>query len=204
MHSSQTSQVTPTMSSLEIAHLTNKQHRHVLRDIRETLEEVNIDSAQFWTEYKDLSGKSNTCFNLPRRECDLVITGYSAKYRLAVIDRWHELEGKQNKQLTKLELYEKMVADEKERLALLQITRQQSNDIRERQVTTDDSSMYASVKRMKTMNPNSRPSGKLLSRISEVMEYPVLELYSHWDGAACQTYHKDVWEKVYPDMDFPD
>lgn len=79
MTSLQISQITPTMSSLEIAQLTGKQHTHVLRDIRKTLEEVKIDSTQFWTEYTDSSGKSNTCFNLPRRECDLVITGYSAK-----------------------------------------------------------------------------------------------------------------------------
>lgn len=80
------------MSSLEIAELTGKDHKHVLNTIRKTLDEVGINSAEFSAQYRDASGRSLPCFNLPRRECDLIIAGYSAKYRLAVIDRWQELE----------------------------------------------------------------------------------------------------------------
>ncbi len=82
----------PTMSSREIAELTGKEHKHVLDDIRRVLNEVKIDSAGFSAQYKDSTGRSLPMFNLPRRECDLIIAGYSAKYRLAIIDRWQELE----------------------------------------------------------------------------------------------------------------
>lgn len=82
----------PTMSSLEIAELTGKQHKHVLEDIRRILEEAEIDSAGFTAQYNDASGKSNPCYHLPRYECDLVMTSYSVKYRAAIIKRWHELE----------------------------------------------------------------------------------------------------------------
>ena len=37
--------------------------------------------------------RKQTCYNLPRYETDLLITGYSIPYRAAVIKRWHELEG---------------------------------------------------------------------------------------------------------------
>ena len=84
-----------TMSSLEIAKLTGKRHGDVLETIRSVLSEAEIDSTVFSAEYKDKSGKVNPLFNLPRRECDLVIAGYSVKYRLAIIDRWHELELKE-------------------------------------------------------------------------------------------------------------
>lgn len=89
---------TQTMSSLEIAELTGKNHKEVLRDIRKILEEVEIDSAQFCAQYKDESGKSNPYFNLPERECHLIISGYSAKHRLVIIDRWTDLENKQQLQ----------------------------------------------------------------------------------------------------------
>lgn len=81
-----------TMSSLEIAKLTGKPHNDVLKDIRRILEEVEIDAGLFSQVYKAGNGQMQPCFNLPRRECDLIIAGYSAKYRLAIIDRWQELE----------------------------------------------------------------------------------------------------------------
>lgn len=82
----------PTMSSLEISELTGKPHNDVLKDIRRILAEVEIDVGLFSRIYKDSMNRDKPCFNLPRRECDLVIAGYSAKYRLAIIDRWQELE----------------------------------------------------------------------------------------------------------------
>lgn len=81
-----------TMSSKEISELTGTLHKDVLEKIRKTLEECEIGSAEFSAQYTDSTGRSLPCFNLPRRECDLVIAGYSAKYRLAIIDRWQELE----------------------------------------------------------------------------------------------------------------
>ena len=80
------------MSSLEIAKLKGKTHRNVLKDIRRILEEVGIGELRFESSYLSEQNKSLPCFNLPRLECDLVVSGYSAKYRLAIIKRWHELE----------------------------------------------------------------------------------------------------------------
>jgi len=82
----------PTMSSLEIANLTGKDHSDVLKDIRRILTEAEIGDGQFSASYKSSQNKNLPCYNLPRRECDLVVSGYSVKYRLAIIDRWQELE----------------------------------------------------------------------------------------------------------------
>lgn len=81
-----------TMSSLEIAGLTDKEHRNVVADIKRILDDAEIEGAGFLAPYKMPSGQATNIYNLPRRECDLVISGYSVKYRLAIIDRWHELE----------------------------------------------------------------------------------------------------------------
>lgn len=117
-----------TMSSLEIAELTGKTHAIVMADIKRVLAEVEIDSLVFQSIYKDSMKREKTLFNLPRRECDLVIAGYSAKYRLAIIDRWQELERSQDKLPTNyVEALEALVVSEKSRQASLVII--QSKDL---------------------------------------------------------------------------
>ena len=59
-----------------------------MADIKRILAEVEIDSLVFQSIYKDSMKRQKPLFNLQRRECELVIAGYSAKYRLAIIDRW--------------------------------------------------------------------------------------------------------------------
>ena len=88
---SNTSEV-KTMSSLEIAELTGKQHKHVLTDIRNMLSSLNIDSAVFTAQYKDSTGRSLAMFNLPKRETLVLVSGYSVAMRARIIDRWQELE----------------------------------------------------------------------------------------------------------------
>ena len=57
-----------TMSSLEIAELTGKQHKHVLTDIRKMMDDLEINSDVFTAQYKDSTGRSLPMFNLPKEE----------------------------------------------------------------------------------------------------------------------------------------
>ena len=81
-----------TMSSREIAELTGKQHGHVKRDIEDMLSKLEIDVSKFGYIYTDHKNRAQTEFLLPRRECEILITGYDVVRRAAVIDRWLELE----------------------------------------------------------------------------------------------------------------
>lgn len=93
-----TSFTNQTMSSLEIAQLCEKEHSKVTSDIERILSEVQIDHAIFRVIEKDSLNRNRIVYHLPRRECDLVVSSYVAKYRLAIIDRWQALE-EQNRQL---------------------------------------------------------------------------------------------------------
>ena len=82
---------------MEIAELTGKDHENVLRDIKRTLKEAEIGWLRFESVYSDSYKREQSCLNLPRMECDLVVSGYSAKYRLAIIKRWQEPQASKNR-----------------------------------------------------------------------------------------------------------
>lgn len=82
-----------TMSSVEISEFTGKEHKHVLRDIRAMLAEIESD--QNWADYKDSMGRVQPMLVLDKEQTLCLIAGYSAKARMAIIKRWQELEGQQ-------------------------------------------------------------------------------------------------------------
>ncbi|WP_339069656.1 Rha family transcriptional regulator [Pseudomonas idahonensis] len=112
--------VARTMSSVEIAELTGKLHKNVLADIRSMLAELEIDSADFSAQYKDSTGRFLPCFNLNREMTDTLLTGYSAKMRLAVVRRWRELEAAiaQPRELSRMDLIQLAFEAEQARLQL--------------------------------------------------------------------------------------
>lgn len=81
-----------TMSSVEIADLTGKRHDHVMRDIKVMLDELQTPAPNFGGSYIGANRKQLPCFNLPRRECLILVSGYSVELRAKIIDRWEELE----------------------------------------------------------------------------------------------------------------
>jgi phage regulator Rha-like protein len=82
-----------TMSSRDIAELTGKEHKHVLRDCLTMFEELDLDPmgyAQNWTHPQN--AQIYTEYLLPKDLVETLITGYSIKLRYQVIQRMHELE----------------------------------------------------------------------------------------------------------------
>jgi phage regulator Rha-like protein len=81
------------MSTLEIAELTGKRHDNVLRDAYKMLEEFGFADLKFESSYKDSTGRSLRCLNLPKRECLVLVSGYSFELRARIIDRWLNRRG---------------------------------------------------------------------------------------------------------------
>ncbi|MFG4416483.1 Rha family transcriptional regulator [Pseudomonas aeruginosa] len=82
-----------TMTSREIAELTGKQHKHVIRDIREMLDALEKDGPVLGhvREEKDSRGYTEN-FHLDRELTETLVTGYSIPLRHKVIRRLHQLE----------------------------------------------------------------------------------------------------------------
>lgn len=84
------------MSSREIAELTEKEHKHVMRDVRELVEQGAIDRSKIGPiSYKDAYGREQPEYLLDFDATMTLLTGYNAVLRARVIKRWRELEQKE-------------------------------------------------------------------------------------------------------------
>nr|DAD90548.1 MAG TPA: regulatory protein [Myoviridae sp. ctlHW5] len=87
-----------TMSSFEIAKLTGKQHKHVMRDIRdlnigyENLHLPKIGQMFKITELPNGAKRNDPYFELTKMQTFDLLTGYNTELRIKVNRRWAELE----------------------------------------------------------------------------------------------------------------
>jgi phage regulator Rha-like protein len=86
-----------SMSSLEIAGLTNKRHSHVLRDIRQMELELKARPDQDGLDYKGINSfyRKNgqiEIVHLDKVHTLTLVAGYSYELRINVINRWQFLE----------------------------------------------------------------------------------------------------------------
>ena len=83
------------MLSIEIAALTGKNHKDVMRDIRVIVEQMQSADLRFAfesTSYKGSNGQEYKCYELDYEATMIVMTGYDVVARAKVIKRWQELE----------------------------------------------------------------------------------------------------------------
>ena len=84
---------TQRMTSREIAELMEKRHDHVMRDIKKLIVEDIIGLPRFGeTSYFDEWNRKQPMYELDFHATMVLITGYDAKRRAMVIDRWIKLE----------------------------------------------------------------------------------------------------------------
>lgn len=83
---------TETMTSLQIAEVTGKRHDAILRDIRNLLGQ-GVDAHNFVESiYKDANQRDRPCYELTKKGSLILASGYNAKLREKIINRWEELE----------------------------------------------------------------------------------------------------------------
>lgn len=81
------------MSSLDIAEMMEKSHRHVIRDIKALVDQGAIGESNFGlSSYTTEQNKQAPMYLLDFDATMILITGYDANRRAIVIRRWRELE----------------------------------------------------------------------------------------------------------------
>ena len=87
----------PHMTSLEIAELTGKQHKHVMEAIRKMEPAwMNIAGSNFRLgSYKDANRQLRPCYQLTKTECLYIATKFNDEARAKLVLRWEELESEE-------------------------------------------------------------------------------------------------------------
>lgn len=88
-----------TMTSLEIAEVTGRNHKDVMRSIREMEEAwVKVNGRKFaLVEYKDAKGEMRPCYSLGKTECLYIATKFNDEARAKLVMRWEVLENQTGK-----------------------------------------------------------------------------------------------------------
>ena len=93
------------MSSLEIAELTGKEHKNVMRDIRELLDkgvsQLNFEPSSYKQHQPNGGFKSVPCFSLTPTGCLILASGYNPVLREKIINRLLELEAEKKNKMRK-------------------------------------------------------------------------------------------------------
>ena len=112
--------VAQRMTSLEIAEVTGKQHKDVLRAIRNMEDAWAVAAGRKFalSEYKDSTGRTLPCYSLTKTETLYVATKFNDEARARLVLRWEELEREKKVQggVRRLLVSDADVLDESERI----------------------------------------------------------------------------------------
>ena len=112
----------PSITTVEIAELTGKNHNHVMRDTKGMLTELYGEEglSKFGQTYIHPQNKQTyPCYRLPKKEVLVLVSGYSTKLRMKIITRLEELESKiRPENLSRLDILKIAMVAEEKRLAL--------------------------------------------------------------------------------------
>lgn len=115
------------MTSMEVAEITGKEHKHVMRDIRVLLEQ-GVHESNFGLTFvirtlPNNAQRKDPCYNITKKGCLILASGYNALLREKIIDRWEELETKERQNVpalpqTYLEALKALVLSEEQKQVL--------------------------------------------------------------------------------------
>lgn len=94
-----------TLSSLEVSEMVGKEHKNVMRDIRNyvsELSELKIEPGDFFIEsiYIDANNQNRPCFNVTKKGCEFIdhkLTGIKGtEFTARYINLFHDMEEQLN------------------------------------------------------------------------------------------------------------
>lgn len=139
-----------TMSSLQIAEISGKQHKHVMESIRSQEKAwIKINGTKFrLVDYTDKKGEKRPMYLLNKTECLYIATKFNDEARAKLVLRWKELEESNKPQLpaTYLDALKSLVASEEQKQQLALENKRQAEEIEAK--TTEITELNTAISEM--------------------------------------------------------
>lgn len=215
-----TTNASQTMSSREIADLTEKRHDSVKRTIGTLAENGVISYPQIVDGPKSANGVVEKQYLVGKRDSYVVVAQISPEFTARLVDRWQELEAQLAPRVPR-SLVEalRLAADKAEEAEQLAIerdaaiaTKAEIGSRREAtamatasnatqratrlEVELDRSKQYATIKRMGLVYHGLSFNWRELKTASIDMDLPPIDVFDSNYGTV-KSYHSDVWKEVY-------
>ena len=195
------------LSSMEVAEMVDKDHAHLMRDIRnyiDLLNQSNFGSVDFFREdtYKDAKGETRNCYMISKKGCEFIahkMTGqkgaiFTAKY----IERFHEMQDalQPKSQLEILQMSINQLVEQERRLNSVE----NRLDMIEAKTITSPVDYYtiagfASVRKQKIDVCTANMLGRKATKLSKEYGYDIGKVSDPRYGTV-NTYHVDILNKV--------
>ena len=198
------------LSSMEVAEMVDKDHAHLMRDIRnyiDLLNQSNFGSVDFFREdtYKDAKGETRNCYMISKKGCEFIahkMTGqkgaiFTAKY----IERFHEMQDALQKPMTQLEIMQMSINQLVEQERRMNELESRMDMIEAKSLTVPNEYFtvagFASIRNKKIDMVTAKMLGKKAAKLSKEFDYPIGKVPDERFGHV-NTYHVDILNKVMP------
>lgn len=195
------------LSSMEVAEMVDKDHAHLMRDIRnyiDLLNQSNFGSVDFFQEdtYKDAKGETRNCYMISKKGCEFIahkMTGqkgaiFTAKY----IERFHEMQNalQPKSQLEILQMSINQLVEQEKRLNSVE----SRLDLIEAKTTTSPNEYFtvagfATIRKQKIDVVTANMLGRKAAKLSREYDYPIGKIPDAKYGSV-NTYHVDILNKI--------
>ena len=197
-----------TISSLEVAEMVEKEHKNLMRDVRNYVSELNqlkIEPVDFFREstYKDGKGEERPCYAITKKGCEFIahkLTGIKGtKFTALYINRFHDMEEqlKPKSSAEMLLMYAQQFYEQEQRLQSVE------HNIKklEAKITPHDENYYtiagyASLRGIKVDVNRANMYGRKASKLSKEYEYDVTKTQNPRFGTV-NMYHVDILKDIF-------
>ena len=191
-----------SITSLELAQFSNKEHRHLLEAIR-NMEQTWVELGQpkfGLTSYIDKSNRKSIMYNLSKTESLYIASKFSDEVRGKIILRWEELENQ--KQVAQVPTTFKeallLAVEQQEKIEQLEL------ETKTLEIELDKSHEWISIKKVAHANSVHWKSleWKKLKDVSKITGYLPKKIFDANFPAGVNAYHVSAWKIVYPNLKY--
>lgn len=197
-----------TISSLEVAEMVEKEHKNLMRDVRNYVTELGqlkIEPSDFFTEstYQNSQNKEQPCYLVTKKGCEFIahkLTGIKGtKFTALYINRFHEMEEqlKPKSSAEMLLIYAQQFYEQEQRLQSVEHNIKQI----EAKITTHDENYYtiagyASLRGIRVDVNRANMYGRKASKLSKEYGYDVTKTQDPRFGTV-NMYHADILKDIF-------